>query len=98
MELAMLVICVDHVVALGRFMIALNLFRADRDRSKGHFIDLENFGAAEQGHCAGRFHDDDLVCVNRGSRRAMQPQDEDDRKMNAAVAHSRWDVYADAAL
>ncbi len=96
----MLILCVDYVLALRRFMIALNLFRADRHRSKGHFIGLENFGAAEQGHCASRFQDDNLICLNWDSnrRRTMQSQDEDNCKMNAAVAHSRWDVYADAAL
>jgi hypothetical protein len=43
MELAMAILCVNQVGAFGRFVIAFNLFGADRDRSERDLIGLKDF-------------------------------------------------------
>ena len=88
MELAVRVLCVNQVGAFGRFVIAFNLLRADRDRSERDLICFEDFAALQQGHAVSRFQNDNLICLNWGSSRgAIQPQDEDNRELNASVAH-----------
>lgn len=61
MELAVRVLCVDYVVALGRFVIAFNALRPDRRASQRDLVGLEGLAAAQQDHGVGRFYNDDLV-------------------------------------
>ena len=60
-EPAVRILCVDYIVALRRFMIAFNALRSDRHASQRDSVGFEGPLSVEQGHCAGRFHNDDLV-------------------------------------
>src|SRR5712675_368409 len=84
----MLMLCVDSRVALRRVVVAFNPFRANWDGSKSHFVRFEGFCAAQQRHGAGRFYDDDLICLNcGGGSYAMQSCDQNDQESNAAMKH-----------
>jgi hypothetical protein len=87
MELAIRVLCVDEIVALGRFVIALNPFRAYWDRSQGNFICLKDFSGAQHRHLVGGLQDNDLVCLSGGCFNAAKRRNQEDHQMNAALVH-----------
>jgi hypothetical protein len=87
MELAVSIFGVDYVAALGRFMIALNPFRADGHSSQRYFICLEGVAAAEQCHCVGGFKNDDFIGLSGRCRNATKRRYHEDQEMNAALAH-----------
>src|ERR1700732_428558 len=96
----MRILCVYYVVALRRFVVAFNSFRANWDCAQRYFIRFENFVAGQQRHGASGLYDHDFVGLNGGcDRYAMECCGQKNQETNASMKHTRSRiVYAEAAL